>query len=100
MSHTQDFTLLDYIQIAMVTRHSIRVDLSRADGDVFGHVYIQNGEVWSAACDGVAGIDALEKLLYAYPVTLTVNPPSDVPIVRCIHSRWYNMVPTSLYQSV
>jgi len=52
----------DYIQLACMGRHSVRIDVVATE--VSGSIFIQRGRLWAAVAGGVEGVAALSKLTF------------------------------------
>lgn len=52
----------DYIQLACMGRHSVRIDVTTSK--VAGSIFIQRGRLWAANAGGVEGLAALSKLTF------------------------------------
>ncbi|MFO0599528.1 MAG: response regulator [Myxococcaceae bacterium] len=59
------FGVADFLQLASLGRHSVRLAVS---GAVTGNIFVVGGEAWSAQDDRGSGMDAFRRLAQARPV--------------------------------
>lgn len=64
------FGASDYIQLACMGRHSVRIEVML--GPLHGSIIVRDGRLWSASTPGCSGMDALRELAF-----------SEHAIVRC-----------------
>nr|HRC88347.1 response regulator [Thermoanaerobaculia bacterium] len=58
------FEVADYLQLAAMTRASVAVEVTLADGRR-GRIEVWHGEAWTAECGELAARDALGELIFA-----------------------------------
>lgn len=81
--HEAPFTPSDYIQLACMGRHSVRIEVDGAK--TRGVIVVNEGQLWSASCGAEQGIPALRRLSFDSDaltrcVTLrTVHAPRNLP---------------------
>jgi len=71
------FAAGDYIQLACMGRHSVRIDVSGPR--VHGSVYIARGRLWAAVCGRAEGVVALRALVFAEGGRVTCSGALDQP---------------------
>lgn len=85
-------TLLDYIHLAIIGRQTLRIDIDCDDQELPGHIFIEDGEVWSAWCGARSGIDVFARFLATEPSRLSVCSPENFIGSRNIHG-WQHLLP-------
>ncbi len=71
------FAAGDYIQLACMGRHSVRIDVSGPA--VHGSVYVARGRLWAALCGRLDGVAALRELVFAEGGRVTCSGAVDQP---------------------
>ena len=91
MNHAPEFTILDFISLANISRCTVQINVTSTEDDFSGYVYIKEGEVWAAWCNGVSGIDAFAKLLWIPSAKANAQPLEEVPAIRSVH-EWQHLL--------
>jgi len=65
------FAAGDYIQLACLGRHSVRIDVRGPD--VSGAIYIKQGRIWSASAGRRTGLSALRRLTFTEGTHVTCS---------------------------
>lgn len=80
------FTVLDYVQLACMGRHSAIIECSGSAGR--GEIIIERGELWSAADPAGSGLPAFERLLLASKATAKALSGQRPRGPRNLSERW------------
>jgi len=67
------FSLTDYLQLAAMGHHSVRLELT-CDGDEIGAIVVRDGQAWSAEDLLGEGVEAFTRLLARADVSVTCAP--------------------------
>ncbi len=94
MSHAESappFGLVDYVQLAAIGGHSVRVTVVGVDGGE-GEVIVHGGEVWSAEDESGEGRDAFFRLVAAKVRSVECKTHARDPGARTIEGRWEELI--------
>ncbi len=80
------FTVLDYVQLACMGRHSAIIECFGSAGR--GEIIIERGELWSAADPAGSGLPAFERLLLASKATAKALSGQRPRGPRNLSERW------------
>lgn len=90
--HDSPFTLADYLQLACMGRHSVRLEVSR-QGDVMGQITVVQGQVWSAEAGRERGEDAVATLAFGIAGAHTeVRRLRSQPGARDVQRPWQHIL--------
>ncbi|MBK6922297.1 MAG: response regulator [Deltaproteobacteria bacterium] len=70
----------DYIQLACMGRHSVRIDVSI--GDTHGAIVVRDGRLWSASVGQLRGVEALQELTFASHATVRCSTLKQTSVER------------------
>jgi CheY-like chemotaxis protein len=90
-SGVSPFGLVDYVQLAAMGRHSVRIVMIDATGRN-GEVVVHRGEVWRAQDAIGSGREALFRLLGSKPRSLECATLTGDPGPRCVEGRWEELL--------
>lgn len=83
------FGVAEYMQIACLGGHSVRIAVRAARGDApLGDVIVHRGVLWSARDRSTTGIDAFRRLLFASSALVEAHAMSGEPGPRSIEVPW------------
>ncbi|MDJ0867655.1 MAG: response regulator [Myxococcota bacterium] len=85
------FELWDYVQLAAMGGHSVRIAVCDAEGRT-GEVVTHRGQLWRAEDESGAGREALFRLLAAKSTSLDCRALEGDPGPRCIEGRWEELL--------
>lgn len=92
VAHDSPFTLADYLQLACMGRHSVRLEVSR-QGDVVGQITVVQGQVWSAEAGRERGEDAVATLAFGIAGAQTeVRRLRSQPGARDVQRPWQHIL--------
>jgi CheY-like chemotaxis protein len=80
------FNVADYVQLACLGRHSVRIDVEFATGAA--HVVIHHGEVWTAVDAIGSGSEAFARLAFEPDGIINCSSLTGAPGERTISARW------------
>jgi CheY-like chemotaxis protein len=83
------FTVADYVQLACLGRHSVRIDVESPTGAAY--VIVHEGEVWTAVDSAGSGPEAFARLAFATHDATTCSSLPGEPGERTISSRWESL---------
>jgi CheY-like chemotaxis protein len=84
------FSVVDYVQLACLGRHSVQIDVELTDGGA--QVIIHEGDLWSAYDTEGTGADAFKRLVLLKEGTVTCSSLIGPPGPRSISIRWEQLV--------
>lgn len=93
MAAPQPFSPVEYVQMACLGRHSVRIDCEGSD--TTGSIFVQNGEVVHAQDADGEGADALSRMLGEAP-RVSCRTLSRPPASTTISGRWEQLLLDSL----
>ncbi|MCB9542592.1 MAG: response regulator [Myxococcales bacterium] len=86
------FTLADYLQLACMGRHSVRLEVVRR-GETAGSIEIYRGQVWAARAGEARGEAAIAQLAFSTPGASTmVRRTNEDPGARDVHRPWQHVL--------
>lgn len=86
------FLTVDYIQLACLGKHSVRIEIHE-NGLLFGNVVVWQGELWSAEQGALKGRSALQTLLFAISGQVHNLDPETSPGSRNIpQANWQKIL--------
>ncbi|MCB9526840.1 MAG: response regulator [Myxococcales bacterium] len=86
------FTLADYLQLACMGRHSVRLEVVRR-GEVAGAIDVYRGQVWAARAGDAQGEQAVAVLAFGTPGASTVvKRTGEDPGPRDVHKPWQHIL--------
>jgi CheY-like chemotaxis protein len=80
------FNVADYVQLACLGRHSVRIDVEVATGAA--HVVIHQGDVWTAVDALGSGPEAFARLAFEPDGIINCSSLTGTPGERTISARW------------
>jgi CheY-like chemotaxis protein len=80
------FNVADYVQLACLGRHSVRIDVEFATGAA--HVVIHQGEVWTAVDVIGSGPEAFARVAFEPDGIVNCSSLTGAPGERTISTRW------------
>ncbi|MCB9753381.1 MAG: response regulator [Myxococcales bacterium] len=86
-----EFTVPEYLQIACMGLHSVRLEVWRRD-QLFGSVTILDGQLWSARDARGSGEDAFRRVLELDDATVVCRAPGAVGEDRDISRSWQHVL--------
>jgi CheY-like chemotaxis protein len=84
------FSVVDYVQLACLGRHSVQIDVELTDGGA--QVVIHEGDLWSACDEQGSGAEAFKRLVLLKEGTVTCSSLLGPPGPRSITIRWEQLV--------
>lgn len=84
------FTVVEYVQLACLGRHSVQVDVELVDGA--SYIIVHEGELWSAVDRDGTGEEAFKRVVMLKEGTVTCASLVGPPGVRTITRRWEQLV--------
>jgi CheY-like chemotaxis protein len=84
------FGVVDFVQLACLGRHSVRIEIERV-GD-FAGVTVHEGEIWSAEDSQGIGPEAFKRLAFGAEATVTCSSLVAPPGPRTITMRWEQLL--------
>lgn len=81
------FQIVDYIQMACLGRHSLRLEIS-LEGEENGRIEVFEGEIWDAVLGELEPQEALLSLIYNPPVHMNYHTLEEAPKRRRLQRRW------------
>lgn len=92
VAHDSPFTLADYLQLACMGRHSVRLEVSR-QGEMVGQITVVQGQVWSAEAGRERGEDAVATLAFGITGAQTeVRRLRSQPGARDVQRPWQHIL--------
>jgi CheY-like chemotaxis protein len=80
------FNVADYVQLACLGRHSVRIDVEFATGPAY--VVIHHGDVWTAVDSLGSGPEAFSRLAFEPDGIVNCSSLTGAPGERTISARW------------
>jgi len=84
------FSVVDYVQLACLGRHSLHIDVEFVKAT--GKVIVWQGELWSASDEQGEGADAFCRLAFSKEGTVICSPMIGEPGPRTIQTHWELLV--------
>ncbi|UJR85386.1 response regulator [Sandaracinus amylolyticus] len=82
------FGVAEYLQIACLGGHSVRITVRGHGGAAVGDVVVHRGVLWSARDGADVGIDAFRRLAFVHGASIECHATSGEPGPRAIETSW------------